>query len=391
VGKALNDPIKGITALTRVGVTFNDKQKETIKRLVESGKTLQAQKMILRELRSEFGGSARAAGQTLPGQLAKAKNAFDELAGSLVESLLPALTTLAQVTAKASAFLAKHQTLTKGLVIGVAALSTSLLAFSVAAKAAAAAQVLLNIALIANPIGATIAAVIALGAGLVIAYKKSETFRNIVGGVADFVRKHWQLLLAIIAGPFGIALGLLIKHFDKVRAVAVGAFNLIRGAVVGVINVVRPLVEWLRDRLGNPAVRAAIVNALVSPFNAVRGVIMTVIGAVRTLINLIRSIPSPGDVIGGIAGHLPGLAAGTRNFRGGIALVGERGPELVNLPRGSDVVPLRPGAGAAMRVGAPTVMHFHFGNYVGDRRELIKTITQEVDRIARGNGGRRPF
>jgi hypothetical protein len=36
-------------------------------------------------------------------------------------------------------------------------------------------------------------------------------------------------------------------------------------------------------------------------------------------------------------------------------------------------------------------MNFHFGNYVGDRRELIKTITQEVDRIARGNGGRRPF
>jgi hypothetical protein len=37
VGKALNDPIKGITALGRVGVTFTDAQKKQIKALVESG------------------------------------------------------------------------------------------------------------------------------------------------------------------------------------------------------------------------------------------------------------------------------------------------------------------------------------------------------------------
>lgn len=61
VGKALNDPIKGITALTRVGVTFTEKQKEQIRTLVESGRTMAAQKIILRELRSEFGGAAKAA------------------------------------------------------------------------------------------------------------------------------------------------------------------------------------------------------------------------------------------------------------------------------------------------------------------------------------------
>jgi hypothetical protein len=60
VGKALQDPIKGITALRRVGVNFNETQTETVKKMVESGNQLGAQKFILRELRTEFEGSAEA-------------------------------------------------------------------------------------------------------------------------------------------------------------------------------------------------------------------------------------------------------------------------------------------------------------------------------------------
>src|SRR5262245_16361448 len=44
LGKALQDPIKGVTALTKVGVTFTDAQKEQIKTLVEAGDTMSAQK-----------------------------------------------------------------------------------------------------------------------------------------------------------------------------------------------------------------------------------------------------------------------------------------------------------------------------------------------------------
>jgi phage-related protein len=60
LGKALNDPVKGITALSRVGVSFTADQKKQIKGLAEHGKTLDAQKIILRELNKEFGGSAAA-------------------------------------------------------------------------------------------------------------------------------------------------------------------------------------------------------------------------------------------------------------------------------------------------------------------------------------------
>jgi hypothetical protein len=50
LGKALNDPIKGVTALQRVGVSFTQSQKDQIKTLVESGDTMDAQKIILGEL-----------------------------------------------------------------------------------------------------------------------------------------------------------------------------------------------------------------------------------------------------------------------------------------------------------------------------------------------------
>jgi phage-related minor tail protein len=65
LGKALNDPIKGVTALQRVGVSFTASQKEQITTLVESGKTLDAQKLILAELGKEFGGAAEAAATPL--------------------------------------------------------------------------------------------------------------------------------------------------------------------------------------------------------------------------------------------------------------------------------------------------------------------------------------
>lgn len=60
LGKALNDPASGLTALRRSGVSFTNSQKDMIAALFESGKRLKAQKLILREVNKEFAGSARA-------------------------------------------------------------------------------------------------------------------------------------------------------------------------------------------------------------------------------------------------------------------------------------------------------------------------------------------
>jgi len=61
LGKALNDPLKGIAALGRAGVQFTKDQKEQIKGFVEAGDLLSAQKVILDEVGTQFGGAAEAA------------------------------------------------------------------------------------------------------------------------------------------------------------------------------------------------------------------------------------------------------------------------------------------------------------------------------------------
>lgn len=87
VGKALNDPTKGITALSRAGVSFTEQQKEQIKVLQESGDLLGAQKVILKELEGEFGGAAKA--QADP--LIQAKNAAGDYAETIGAILKPAI------------------------------------------------------------------------------------------------------------------------------------------------------------------------------------------------------------------------------------------------------------------------------------------------------------
>ena len=63
-----------------------------------------------------------------------------------------------------------------------------------------------------------------------------------------------------------------------------------------------------------------------------------------------------------VVSGIPGFQSGVQNFRGGMALVGERGPELVNLPRGSDVIPSGRG-GSSMT----TVVNMNFyGDIYGD-------------------------
>lgn len=92
VGKALNDPVAGLTALSRAGVQFTDDQKDLIRGMVDTGRTADAQAVILRELETQMGGSARAARDTLGGAVQALKNSFDNLlegdakGGGLIET-----------------------------------------------------------------------------------------------------------------------------------------------------------------------------------------------------------------------------------------------------------------------------------------------------------------
>lgn len=91
VGKALQDPVLGATALQRVGVRLTESQKDLIKSLVASGDAAGAQAVILKELQTEFGGSAKAAGQTFAGRLDILKNQLGEVQEAVGELIIRGL------------------------------------------------------------------------------------------------------------------------------------------------------------------------------------------------------------------------------------------------------------------------------------------------------------
>lgn len=78
VGKALQDPISGITALRRVGIQFTKEQETSMKKLVEAGEIETAQLIILQELQSQFGGSAEAAAKAGLGPMKQLSNAWSD-------------------------------------------------------------------------------------------------------------------------------------------------------------------------------------------------------------------------------------------------------------------------------------------------------------------------
>jgi phage-related protein len=92
LGKALNDPIKGISALTRVGLTFTDAEKEKIAALQESGDLLGAQDIVLAAIEAQVGGTAAATANASD----RMALAFGNIQESVGAALMPAFATLAE-------------------------------------------------------------------------------------------------------------------------------------------------------------------------------------------------------------------------------------------------------------------------------------------------------
>ena len=92
LGKALQDPVKGITALARAGVTFTEQEREKIKAMVEAGDVAGAQNMILSALEKQVGGVAEASATASQ----KMSVGFGELQESVGMALLPAFNELVE-------------------------------------------------------------------------------------------------------------------------------------------------------------------------------------------------------------------------------------------------------------------------------------------------------
>jgi len=183
LGKALNDPIAGLTALRRSGIQFTKAQQDQIRTLVESGNVLEAQTMILEEIENQVGGTAEATANSTD----KMRVAFSQASESIGMALLPAVEALLPIVIKFADWASQNTEIIIGLAAAIGGLSAAIVVANFAMKAWAAAQAIataaqwaFNVALTANPIGIVVVAVAALVAGLVLLYRRFETVRNIV-------------------------------------------------------------------------------------------------------------------------------------------------------------------------------------------------------------------
>jgi hypothetical protein len=87
LGKALNNPIKGITALTRSGVTFTEQEKDKIRQLVESNRMMEAQDVILRSIETQVGGAATATANASERIKAALSQGFEQVGKPLADAL----------------------------------------------------------------------------------------------------------------------------------------------------------------------------------------------------------------------------------------------------------------------------------------------------------------
>jgi len=96
LGKALENPIKGLTSLTRQGVTFTDAERERIKTLVESNKVGEAQELILAAIEQQVGGTAEATANASE----KLRESFGVLVDQVALALAPVFEKLVDVAAR---------------------------------------------------------------------------------------------------------------------------------------------------------------------------------------------------------------------------------------------------------------------------------------------------
>ncbi len=207
------------------------------------------------------------------------------------------------------------------------------IAAAAAAKTWAAAQWLLNAAMTANPIGLIIVGIALLIGAFVLAYKKIDWFRagvdyamdKVVGAAKfawEWIKGHWPLLLAILTGPFGIAVYAIAKNWDRIKAGATA----VKDWIVGKFEALIGFYSRMPGRIAKVA--SGLFDGIKDAF---RSAINFIIDGWNSLSFSIPGFdpPGPGPSFGGMTigvPHIDRLAKGGRVTPGTPYIVGDRGP-----------------------------------------------------------------
>lgn len=370
LGKALNDPTKGLTALTRVGVSFTQSQRDQIAAMQKAGNVVGAQKIILGELNTEFGKSAKAAGDSLPGSLAKLKNGFDEAAGGVVKGLMPAILKLLPVISSIiNAAVPVVSTLIPPI-LGIVKAILPLIQQVLPLLAQLLKPILSLFGEIAKPIIALIGPLLTpliklLGAILTPVIKLLTPELKILAMVLTPIAD----ILGVVIGWVADAINWFVKWLTSAGTLsAIGDFFKALGKVIsieinGIITVVTNVVDFFKtawadvvagvNLVGNTFsnvfkgiggfIQSTFMNAVGFVRTGVNGIIGIVNGAIGAIDKLKVTIPGWVPIIGGQTWSLgipklPLLATGTNNAPNAF-IAGERGPELVTGAAGATVRP----------------------------------------------------
>jgi hypothetical protein len=242
LGKALNDPIKGMTALGKAGVTFTQAQKDQIAGMVESGDLLGAQKVLLEEVERQVGGTAEATASA-GDKMAVTWGNFQEKLGT---AILPVLDNLLGKLSAVIDWAAEHPQ----IVTAIGAVTVGIW--------------LLNAALNANPIVLIVTLIASFVAALIVLWTTNEDFRNAVtiawnsikntvGSVVGGIRDTWNALVEFfksvprrIGEAFGGLGGIISRAFKGAVNFAIEILNdgiNVINELIGGINHVNPFAD----------------------------------------------------------------------------------------------------------------------------------------------------
>lgn len=253
LGKALQDPVAGLGALHRVGVNVE----ELRKKFVHVTDTLARQKLIIKELNTEFGGSAAAAAAAdSTFRFSKSMEELELIVGDLAVKftkwLTPALEWFVQAIKDSIEWLKKHEDLVKAIAWGIGTMVAAWLVYkgvllalivveklqtfwelaqiaslytatgaagglSVGMTLLTAAQWALNVAMDANPIGLIIVAIGALVAAFVYCYKHFAWFRADLWGTWEVIKLISQMMSDTFVALGHIIHGAFTLNWDEIK------------------------------------------------------------------------------------------------------------------------------------------------------------------------------
>lgn len=329
VGKALNDPVKGVTALTRMGVQFTDQQKAQIETLIDSNRMLDAQKLILRELETQAGGAAEAYGNTLRGALESVKTEFGNLGETFGKKLKPYIMAIADwLKGLATSFKDLSPDAKRFIVIAAgiaAALGPALMIIGGLAKL---------LLVVFSPAGLIVVGILAAAAALIWLWNNSEGFRETVSRLWEAVQDAWPKIVEVakqvaegvvdawnslvdrakaIWATIGPAVMTVLTYvWDTIKEVA----GIIRDTFVDAWNQVAPAVQQLWQAIGPILKVIAIVIGVV-----ILGAIMAIAFAFKWVVKAWSAAVS---FLAGILARIVGIAASVASRVRGIwnAVVG---------------------------------------------------------------------